>query len=502
MNFQFVSAHSHSTSLRHTEAHVLLLGITRTLDTLDTNPLFKVLDTICSGAVGTQVAIEQFQPEAGKTLVRALPNIRSQYVVLFGLGAGTPREMRTGLAAAFSTAKTLKAETVAICPLPLDACSSEIAGEIIGELATIASHNPLTYKTEKSGYKAPPEFETVKVVAATLDHTALNQGIERGAHIGYAFNFACDLTAQPANIITPRALRDLAVTIAETRTEGQISVEVLDAQDLKALNAQGILMVSRGSAEPPFLIELVYHPKEGPTEKALTLVGKAVTFDTGGNDIKPADGMRDMKRDKAGAANVIAAFQAIALMNVKLTVKAYFAPTENMIGERAYRPGDVFYTMSGRSVEVGNTDAEGRLTLVEAIEYAQRKGATCIVDVATLTGAAKMIGGDVAPVAFGNDDDFSALVVKAAAAAGEQISLQAMLEEIRKYNDSPIADICNVGGSKGAGAQTAAWFIREWVWPGVSWLHLDIANVAWKNERATGHSVRTLIALARLMANS
>lgn len=173
-----------------------------------------------------------------------------------------------------------------------------------------------------------------------------------------------------------------------------------------------------------------------------------------------------------------------------------------MIGERAYRPGDVFYTMSGRSVEVGNTDAEGRLTLVEAIEYAQRKGATCIVDVATLTGAAKMIGGDVAPVAFGNDDDFSALVVKAAAAAGEQISLQAMLEEIRKYNDSPIADICNVGGSKGAGAQTAAWFIREWVWPGVSWLHLDIANVAWKNERATGHSVRTLIALARLMANS
>jgi leucyl aminopeptidase len=171
-----------------------------------------------------------------------------------------------------------------------------------------------------------------------------------------------------------------------------------------------------------------------------------------------------------------------------------------MVSGGACRPGDVFSTISGRTIEIGNTDAEGRLTLVEAIEYAQRQGAKFIVDVATLTGAARQVGGDVAPLAFGNDDGFSALLVGAAGQVDEEITLQPMLEAVRKYNDSAIADSCNLPAPKGAGSMAAAWFIREWVGEGVHWVHLDIANVAWKNDRATGHTVRTLIQLARTMS--
>ena len=497
MKFLFVSSHGQAPSHAHIPGDVLLLGVTAPLDT---HAPFRVLDGFCSGAISAQAETEEFKGAAGKVLVRPMTKYGTGYAVVFGSGA-TLDEQRSAFAEAFKKAKSLKAKIVVLAPLVSATDDLEAIGELIGEAAMVASHNLKTYKTEHSGYKAPPQFEMVKIVAPRHMHFGLNEGLKKGARIGEAINFACDLAGEPANIMTPTAFRDLALQVAnETATEGTIESNILDAKDLQALGANGILMVARGSAEAPWLIELVYHPKDGPTKGSLTLIGKTVTFDTGGNDIKTGGGMRDMKRDKSGGANVLAAFKAIAALNVQLTVKAYFAATENMVGERAYRAGDVFSTMSGRTVEVGNTDAEGRLTLVEALELAQRNGATHVVDVATLTGAAKQVGGDVSPLAFGNDAEFSALVCRAAAAASEQVALQEMLPEVRKYNDSPIADVCNVGAAKGAGSMSAAWFIREWVREGVKWLHLDIANVAWKNDRATGHTTRTLIMLARMMS--
>jgi leucyl aminopeptidase len=495
MQIKYVSTHGAAASLKHIKCDVLLLGIQ---GPLDKHPVFGVLNANCDGMLASQAAFEEFTSEAGKSFVRALPNLGAAWVVVFGVGAGDPVSMRKGLKAAFDNAKKLKAKLVALGPIAAKDDNLLSIGELVGEIASTSNHNVLTYKTEHSDYKAPAQFDLL-IAAPREQHDELRLGIQRGKHIGDAINFATDLAIEPANIVTPAVFRDRALNVA-SNSGGTITAKVLDRKALTELNAQGILMVSRGSSEEPFLIELTYTPKEETTVPELVLVGKTVTFDTGGNDLKNSDGMRTMKRDKTGGAYVLGAIRAIAALKLPIKVKAYFAATENMVGDSSFRPGDVFSTMSGRTVEVGNTDAEGRLTLVEAIEYAQRQGSKYIVDVATLTGAAKMTGGDVAPLVFGNNPEFSKLVSTAALMAHEKIIIQEMLDEVRKYNESPIADVCNVGGAAGAGAMTAAWFIREWVRPDVKWVHMDIANVHNKNDRSTGHTLRTLITLARLMS--
>jgi leucyl aminopeptidase len=463
---------------------------------------FKDLSTnIRSSALSTTTATA-CSLRRQRSKVRALHKQGAAWVVVFGVGAGDPVSMRKGLKAALDNAKKLKAKLVALGPIASKDDDLLTIGELIGETATTVDHNPLTYKTEHSGYKAPAQFDLL-IAAPREQHHELKLGVSRGTYIGDAINYGTDLAIEPANIVTPAIFRDRAMS-AVINSEGTVTARVLDRKALTELNAQGILMVSRGSSEEPFLIELTYTPKisgeETTTVPELVLVGKTVTFDTGGNDLKTSDGMRQMKRDKTGGAYVLGAFRAIVALKLPIKVKAYFAATENMVGDSSFRPGDVFPTMSGRTVEVGNTDAEGRLTLVEAIEFAQRNGAKYIVDVATLTGAAKMTGGDVAPLVFGNNSEFTKLVSTAALMAHEKIIVQEMLDEVRKYNESPIADVCNTGGAAGAGAMSAAWFIREWVRPGVQWVHMDIANVHNKNDRSTGHTIRTLVTLARLMS--
>jgi leucyl aminopeptidase len=475
---------------------IQLIGVT---GPLDDHSLFRALDSARSGVLTNLAALSDFHAKPGELLLHTSPGGEAKQTLFFGLGS-TVEEQRKAFTTALARAKALKVKAVVIASVTRPGDDIATVYELLGEALAAENHNPKTYKTEKSGYKAPQQFETVKVVGPRNEHPAMQNGVERGLVIGNAVNFARDLAGEPANIVTPSAFRDLAQRVqSETRTTGTITCQAFDDRWLTEQNAQGILMVARGSAEKPWFIQLTYTPK-AKTAAVLDLIGKTVTFDTGGYDIKVGGGMRDMKRDKTGGANVLAAFQAIAALNLPIKIRAYFAATENMISGGACRPGDVFPTMSGRTIEIGNTDAEGRLTLVEALEHAQRQGARFIVDMATLTGAAKQVGGDIAPLAYGNDDQFSKLVVDAAGAVGEAISLQPMLGEVRKYNESTIADVCNLPASRGAGSMAAAWFIREWLWPDISWVHMDIANVAWKNDRATGHSVRTLIKLARTMA--
>jgi leucyl aminopeptidase len=495
MEIRYTATHGQAASLSHLKCDVLLLGIQ---GPLDKHPLFAVLDATCGGTLASQAAFEEFTAAPGQTLVRALPKLGAAWVVVFGVGAGDPISLRQGLKTAFGSARKLKAKLVTLGPLASKDDNLFTLGELVGEIAATTNHNPKTYKTQHSGYKAHPQFD-LTIAAPREQHDELRLGIQNGKHVGDAINFACDLADEPANIVTPTEFRDRALQVATT-SGGTISAKVLDRKALQELNAQGILMVSRGSSEEPFLIELTYQPKEVANSHELVLIGKTVTFDTGGNNIKTGEGMRHMKRDKTGGAYVLGAIKAIAALQLPLKVKAYFAATENMVGSNSFRPGDVFPTMSGRTVEVGNTDAEGRLTLVDAIEYAQRNSAQYIVDVATLTGAAKTVAGTAAPLAFGNHIEFSKMVERAAMMADEPIQFQQMLEEVRKYNDSPIADICNTGGAAGAGSMAAAWFIREWVRRDVKWVHLDIANVHNKNDRSTGHTIRTMISLAKVMS--
>jgi leucyl aminopeptidase len=291
------------------------------------------------------------------------------------------------------------------------------------------------------------------------------------------------------------------------RATNSLSIKVFDHKQLKKMGAHALLAVAQGSDEKPCLIDIVYSPV-GSNESdpvALTLIGKSVTFDSGGLDIKAADGMRNMKRDMSGGGVTLAAIQAIAALGLNIKVRCVMAATENMINGRAYKPGDVLQTMKGLTVEVDNTDAEGRLTLADAIEYAKRQGDTTIVDLATLTGAVKMMTGDVGACIFGNNDEFTNQVFSAATSQNERLLPVPMWEEFKDSNRSDMADLKNSGGAPGS--TTAAFFLRAFAGEEIKWCHVDIAGVAFRDRDmgpdprgATGYGVRTLVELATRLA--
>jgi leucyl aminopeptidase len=261
-----------------------------------------------------------------------------------------------------------------------------------------------------------------------------------------------------------------------------------------------LLGVAQGSAEPPRVAVIRYEPPNAPATPVLGFVGKGVTFDSGGISIKPADGMERMKDDMSGGAAVACALRAIALLKAPHRVLGIIPMTENMPGGRAIRPGDVLTGASGQTVEIVNTDAEGRLILADALWYAQQLGATHLVDVATLTGACMVALGRSTSGLFGVPDTWVATVQAAARRAGDRVWPMPLFDEYREQLNSEIADMMNSGG-RPAGAITGAWFLREFV--DRPWAHLDIAGTAWAEERkayqpkgATGVAVRTLIELA------
>ena len=331
------------------------------------------------------------------------------------------------------------------------------------------------------------------------------RGLRAGFQVAASVNLARDLANEPAGTLTPTKLAAVAKAVAAGNE--QLSIKVFDHKQLKKMGAHALLAVAQGSDEKPCLIDIVYSPV-GSNESdpvALTLIGKSVTFDSGGLDIKAADGMRNMKRDMSGGGVTLAAIQAIAALGLNIKVRCVMAATENMINGRAYKPGDVLQTMKGLTVEVDNTDAEGRLTLADAIEYAKRQGDTTIVDLATLTGAVKMMTGDVGACIFGNNDEFTNQVFSAATSQNERLLPVPMWEEFKDSNRSDMADLKNSGGAPGS--TTAAFFLRAFAGEEIKWCHVDIAGVAFRDRDmgpdprgATGYGVRTLVELATRLA--
>jgi leucyl aminopeptidase len=327
--------------------------------------------------------------------------------------------------------------------------------------------------------------------------------IERGCIVGEAVNAARVLINEPSNRLTPRDLVERAAALAAVPG---VRSEILDEREIEALGMGLLLGVARGSAEPPRLLVLRYEPPGAPLTPVLGLVGKGITFDTGGISLKPADGMERMKDDMAGGAAVTAALRAIARQKVALNVVAVVPCTENMPGGRALKPGDVLRGAAGLTVEVNNTDAEGRLILGDGLWYAeQRLGATHLVDVATLTGACVVALGKVTTGLFGSPDAWVSQVRHAADLAGERAWALPLFDEYRESLKSEIADMINSPG-RPAGAITAAMFLKEFV-GGRPWAHLDIAGTAWAEESkawapkgATGVTVATLVELARELA--
>jgi leucyl aminopeptidase len=285
-------------------------------------------------------------------------------------------------------------------------------------------------------------------------------------------------------------------------SEVGLGVEILDERRIAELKMGALLSVAQGSAEPPRLIVMRYTPPETrPGAPVIGLVGKAITFDTGGISIKPAEGMEKMKYDMAGGAAMLGVMRALVQLKPAVKVIAIVPATENMPGGRAQKPGDVQIALSGKSIEVINTDAEGRLILADGLAYARQLGCTHLVDAATLTGAIVVALASVNVGVFGSDSAFTDRLLASARATGEKMWPMPLDDDYREMIKSTIADIQNVGSGKGGGAITAAMFLKEFA-EETPWIHLDIAGTAWLDEAkpwaakgASGVAVRTLVDL-------
>jgi leucyl aminopeptidase len=371
------------------------------------------------------------------------------------------------------------------------------------ELVLAAAEGAVLGDWEPNKYKTDPKKNEKQVDAFALpvssdDTGALATAAERGRIIAESQNFTRALANEPANKLAPA---DLAEAARQMATDFGLECEILDREAMSSLGMGALLGVAQASSNPPFLIVLKYRPSLASIEDHLALVGKGVTFDTGGVSIKPSEGMEHMKYDMAGAAAALGAMRAIVQLKSAIPVTAYIPTVENMVSGSAMRPGDIVTSMSGKTIEVLNTDAEGRLILADAISYAKRNGATHIVDAATLTGAIGIALGHYNIGAFTNNQPFLERVLRAARASDEKTWPMPMDDEYKDYLKSAVADLPNIGGRYG-GSITAAWFIREFADP-TPWVHLDIAatawlddNKAWLSKGPTGVVVRSFIELA------
>jgi len=352
--------------------------------------------------------------------------------------------------------------------------------------------------TELRSDPGPSGPESVVVVGRGGARVAA--AVEEGARIAEAQNLARELVNTPGGTLTPAALAEVAVDVAHREDLG---VTVLGPAEIAERGLGGLLGVNRGSLQEPRFVELVYEPAN--PRGTLALVGKGITFDSGGLSIKTGEGMMTMKMDMGGAAAVIGFFSAVRAVSPRCRVLGYVPMTDNMSGGDATRPGDVLTIRNGTTVEVLNTDAEGRLILADALSIASEAEPDAIVDLATLTGAVEIALGSRIAGLLGNDDGWRDQVADAAARAGERVWSLPLPADYRPYLDSDVADLRNISKGRGAGTITAGLFLKEFVGEGIPWAHLDIAGTAWwtEGEQAefsvggTGFGVRTLLELAR-----
>ncbi len=355
----------------------------------------------------------------------------------------------------------------------------------------------LAYRYRKTLKKPRSETRLKELVIAVPDavRNPERRALQRGMAVANGANLARELGNLPANICTPRFLADQGRTLA--RKYPGLKASILDEARMRALKMGALLSVARGSREPPRLIALEY--RGGPAKRPpIVLIGKGVTFDTGGISIKPSVAMDEMKFDMCGAASVFGAVQATAELGLPLNVVGLVGAVENMPGGSATKPGDVVRAMSGRTVEVLNTDAEGRLVLCDVLHYAQRQyKPECMIDAATLTGACVIALGSEACGLYSNRPELAQALCRAGETAGDRAWQMPLWKEYQRHLKSNFADVANIGGGREAGSITAACFLARFVEDDCPWAHLDIAGTAWHgggpNKGATGRPVPLLM---------
>ncbi len=432
------------------------------------------------------------------TLVHAPAGLKAARLLLVGAGK---REQYNGAILrkiAGAALRHLKAKSVRqIAFLVRENDANEESAQVITEGILAANFESDKYKTDKKSEKS---VDSVALVGySDAERAAGERGLTRGRVIAEGQNFTRDLVNEPSNKLTPKILAEKAEAMAR---EVGLAVEILDEKKIADLKMGALLSVAQGSVEPPRMIVVTYTPPDPkPGAPVIALVGKAVTFDTGGISIKPAEGMEKMKYDMAGGATMLGVMRALAALKPAVKVICVVPSTENMPGGKAQKPGDIQTAMSGKTIEVLNTDAEGRLILADAITYAKQLGATHIVDAATLTGAIVVALANINVGVFGSDQPWTDKLLASAKATGEKMWQMPLDEEYREFIKGTVADIQNIGSGKGGGAITGAMFIKEFAGD-TPWIHLDIAGTAWNDDAKpwlakgpTGVALRTLVHL-------
>jgi leucyl aminopeptidase len=367
------------------------------------------------------------------------------------------------------------------------------------EGAIAGSFETTTYQSQ---VETPISIEQITIVPGQHDRNAIQAGIAHGEILGLAINVARLMALTPGNDLTPTQLASRAKDLA---AQAGLEYDLIDEDQMRAKGMGALLAVSQGSEEPATLSVLRHNGDPGSSE-VLALVGKGITFDSGGISIKSADNMHQMKYDMSGGAGVIAALYAMGKLNTKLNVIGIIPSSENMPGPRAMKPGDVVRAMNGKTIEIQNTDAEGRLILADALCYARELGATKLVDCATLTGSCIVALGHDASGVMANDEEWVTTFLRVTKDCGERHWRLPLFEEFTTAVKSDIADLKNISEGTAAGTQTAAAFLEAFV-ADVPWIHLDIAGPAWLDNEAafhakgpTGVPVRTFVALAEALS--
>lgn len=460
------------------------------------------LDAALDGALAGVLAAGEIAGKPGDlALIHALDRPFSR-VALMGLGERSkyrPSALR-GLAGTAVRALGKRGIASLAIVLPAEASADpRLAASALAEGAIAATLETTLHRSEAP--EAPIATAEVALLGAGLDAAALAAGLLRGVTLGEAINHARRMALEPGNKMTPTMLAERARTLG---AEAGLTVEVLDETTMRTKGMGALLGVTAGSDEPATLSVMTYRGAPESTE-VLALVGKGLTFDSGGISIKPSADMHEMKYDMCGGAGVIAAMFAIGKLKPRLNVIGLVPSSENLPSGSAVKPGDILTAMNGKTIEVINTDAEGRLILADALCYARELGATKLVDAATLTGACVIALGHAASAAVSNSDPFVERFLSVVADVGERYWRMPLYEEYDKQIKSDIADLMNTGG-RPAGTLTAAAFLQNFV-AGVPWIHLDIAGTAYAEKETaamakgpTGTPVRAFVAFVEDLA--
>ncbi|MGO9402504.1 MAG: leucyl aminopeptidase [Terriglobales bacterium] len=428
-------------------------------------------DVISSG----EVTAKSFET----TLLHRPAGLKAKRLLLIGGGKAknfSAAELRKLAGAAVRTLKGKSIRSLAFA-LPENGVPAPDAVRAIVEGAFIGNFEPGYYKSDRKNNDNDQKIDDVTIIVPG-DTEPLESAMQAARIVAESQNFTRDLVNEPSNRMTPTILAERAKKMA---AEVGLKCEVLGADKIRQLKMGAFWGVAQGSDEPPALIVLRYEPEGAAKDVHLGLVGKGVTFDTGGISIKPADGMEKMKYDMAGAATMIGVMRALALLKPKVKVTAIICATENMPSGKAQKPGDVQIAMSGKSIEIINTDAEGRLILADGLCYARQLGCTHLVDAATLTGAVVVALGYVNAGIFSSDDQMYERFANALQQAGEKMWRLPLDDEYKEIIKSNIADMVNSGGRWG-GAISAAMFLKEFA-EDTPWIHLDIAGTAWMEDQ-------------------